>query len=290
MEIFEDYDESDLRIHAPKPVELVRRIVEIASKDHGLILDSFAGTGTTAHAVLEANWRDGGNRRFILVEMEDYADSLTAERVRRVISGYAFTGTQKTQLLREKITWPKLRKPGKFPKAVEAIENLHGHEYDRIRRQVRNGLLIVSGETAVAERIDGLGGSFSYCTLGDPVELDKLLTGEALPSYDGLGAALFHMATNRASDPKSMRESDWYLGEADGQHIWLIYKPDLDWLKSPEAALTLSRARDFVSTDPEGRHLVFAPARYISQKMLNEERIPVEFVPLPFALYRIDRS
>ena len=45
MEIFQEYDESDLRIHAPKPVDLVRRIVEIATKSHGLVLDSFAGTG-----------------------------------------------------------------------------------------------------------------------------------------------------------------------------------------------------------------------------------------------------
>ena len=75
-----------------------------------------------------------------------------------------------------------------------------------------------------------------------------------------------------------------------GQHVWLIYKPDLDWLKSPEAALTLARARAFASADPEKRHLVVAPARYVSQKMLADEHIPVEFVPLPFALYRIDRS
>ena len=290
MEIFEDYDESDLRIHAPKPVDLISRIVEIATKDRSLVLDSFAGTGTTGHAILEANRRDGGNRQFILVEMEDYADHLTAERIRRVIGGYAFTGTQRTELLRKKITWSKLRNCRKLTEAVEAIENLHGHEFDRIRRQVKDGELVVRGETSVAKRTEGLGGSFTYCTLGDPVELDKLLTGETLPSYDGLGAALFHMATNRAFDPKSLRERDFYLGEADGQHVWLIYKPDLDWLKSPDAALTLTRARDFAAEHPEHRHLVFAPARYVSQKMLDDKKIPVEFVPLPFALYRIDRS
>ena len=280
---------SDL-FDTPKTVRLINRIITIAAGKDAVILDSFAGSGTTAHAVLEANKRDNGNRRFILVEMEDYADSLTAERVRRVIAGYSFTGTQKTELLREKITWLKLRKAGKLAEAVEGIGNLHGHEYDRIRRQVQNGQLIVTGETAVAERTEGLGGSFTYCTLGDPVELDKLLTGETLPAYDGLGAALFHMATNRAFDPKSLREADFYLGEADGQHVWLIYKPDLDWLKSPDAALTLTRARDFAASDPEKRHLVFAPARYVSQKMLAAEDIPVEFVPLPFALYRIDRG
>ncbi len=290
LEVFSEYDESDLEIHAPKTVELIERIIEIATKKDSIVMDSFAGSGTTAHAVLSSNKRDGGNRRFILVEMEDYADRLTAERMRRVINGYAFQGTQRTELLREKLTWTKLKKAEKLTEAVEGIENLHGHEYDAIKKTVKEGELIVMGEKAVEERAEGLGGSFTYCTLGDPVELDKLLSGETLPSFDGIGSVLFHMATTRAFDPSAMREDDSYLGAVEGQHVWLIYKPDLDWLKSPEAALTLKRAKEFAATDPEARHLVFAPARYVSQKMLAEQNIPVEFVPLPFALYRIDRS
>lgn len=72
----------------PKPSRLIERILQIASEPDSIILDSFAGSGTTAHAVLNMNKADGGNRKFILVEMEDYADSITAERVRRVIRGY----------------------------------------------------------------------------------------------------------------------------------------------------------------------------------------------------------
>ncbi|WP_205762455.1 site-specific DNA-methyltransferase [Magnetospirillum aberrantis] len=72
----------------PKPERLIRRIVQIAAPRNGLVLDSYAGSGTTAHAVLEANRLDNGNRRFILVEMMDYAESITAERVRRVMDGY----------------------------------------------------------------------------------------------------------------------------------------------------------------------------------------------------------
>lgn len=222
--------------------------------------------------------------------MEDYADKLTAERVRRVINGYSFTGTQRTEILRESLTWTKLKNADKLTEAVEAIETLHGHEYDAIKKTVKDGELIVTGEKAVKDKTEGLGGSFTYCTLGDPVELDKVLSGETLPPFDGLGSVLFHMATARAFDPAAMREDDFYLGAVEGQHVWLIYKPDLDWLKSPEAALTLKRAKSFAETDPNARHLVFAPARYVSQKMLAEQNIPVEFVPLPFALYRIDRS
>ena len=72
----------------PKPVGTIQRILQIATTADDIILDSFAGSGTTAHAVLNMNKADGGHRKFILVEMMDYADSITAERVKRVIRGY----------------------------------------------------------------------------------------------------------------------------------------------------------------------------------------------------------
>ena len=72
----------------PKPVRLIQRIIQIATRKDSIVLDSFAGSGTTAQAVLNMNKHDGGCRRIILVEMGDYADSITAERVKRVINGY----------------------------------------------------------------------------------------------------------------------------------------------------------------------------------------------------------
>ena len=72
----------------PKPSRLIEFVLKIASSEDALILDSFAGSGTTAHAVLNMNKADGGHRKFILVEMGDYADTTTAERVKRVINGY----------------------------------------------------------------------------------------------------------------------------------------------------------------------------------------------------------
>lgn len=72
----------------PKSVDFVSRIIDVACPPDSIVLDSFAGSGTTAHAVLKLNAQDGGNRRFILIEMMDYANTLTAERVRRVMNGY----------------------------------------------------------------------------------------------------------------------------------------------------------------------------------------------------------
>ena len=72
----------------PKPHRLIEFVLKVAGSENALILDSFAGSGTTAHAVLNMNKADGGHRKFILIEMGDYADSITAERVKRVIDGY----------------------------------------------------------------------------------------------------------------------------------------------------------------------------------------------------------
>lgn len=72
----------------PKPTKLIKEIIRAATAKDSIILDSFAGSGTTAQAVLELNKESAASsRRFILIEMEDYADKITAERVRRVIKG-----------------------------------------------------------------------------------------------------------------------------------------------------------------------------------------------------------
>jgi adenine-specific DNA-methyltransferase len=278
-----------------KPTKLIKRVLELATRQDSIILDSFAGSGTTAHAVLAANAKDGGNRRFILVECEDYADTLTAERVRRVINGYAFQGTQREELHREKLTFTKLKKADELLAQVESIKNLEGHRFDKIKAEVKDGALIVTGEKQVAERTEGLGGSFTFCTLGEPLELDRLLTGEGLPAVEPLAALLFHTATNQVQpsrgtdDPESV-EGCRYLGASTAMHVWLIYEPDLDFLKSRNAALTLSRARAIAKAKPDKPNLVFAAARFVSQRILNDEHLNVEFAPLPFALYRVERS
>lgn len=75
----------------PKTPTLIQYLINFNTENDSIILDSFAGSGTTAHAVLNLNKQDGGNRKFILIEMEDYANTITAERVKRVINGYGST-------------------------------------------------------------------------------------------------------------------------------------------------------------------------------------------------------
>ena len=221
----------------PKPLGLASFIFENFESDREekdlIFLDSFAGSGTVAHAVLKANAEDGGNRKFIMVEMEeDIADSVTAERIRRVINGYS-----------------------------------HGDK-----------------------STDGLGGTFTFCTLGEAIDLNRILSGETLPEYKTLAPVLFHMATNETLDVASIKPDKHYVGATEHEVVWMIYQSDLDWLKSDAAALTLSKAKEIAATDPNKAHLVFAPARFVSQKVLKEENLRVKFVPFPDALYQIERE
>jgi adenine-specific DNA-methyltransferase len=279
----------------PKPETLIRRILDVATHPQSIILDSFAGSGTTAHAVLKANEKDGGKRRFILVEGEDYADRLTAERVRRVINGYDFIGTNREELMREQITFTKLKNANTMLEKVQQIETLDGPKFDRITTKVKDGALIVTGERDCKKTAPGLGGSFTYCELGAPIDMDGLLTGADLPDAAAMAALLYHTATAQAFDPASLLsepaigEGVMQLGVANGRTLWLIYKPDLNWLKSSEAALTLSRARA-IAAHNLGEHLVFAPAKFVSRELLAAEKLPVEFAPLPFALYRVETA
>lgn len=273
----------------PKPSRLIQRILRMIPKQDAVILDSFAGSGTTAHAVLKQNKEDGGSRRFIMIEFEDYCDKITAQRVRKAIKGYDSQGTQSEELFRLPLSLQALKGADKALQHIASIENLEGHRFDRIKKEVEEGVLVVRGEKKSTAKIEGLGGEFTYCTLGPPLDLDKLLTGKNMPSYESLGAWLFHTATGQALAEKSSKPSDWFLGETPTLYVWLIYRPDVKFLKSPEAALTLELAEKIAkSKKAKKRHLVFAAAKFVPNKMLLP--LGVEHAPLPFALYRLEKS
>lgn len=212
----------------PKPLNLIKDILFLSTNKDSIILDSFAGSGTTAHAVLDLNKEDGGNRKFILIEQEDYANNITAERVRRVIKG--------------------------VPTAKN--ENLK----------------------------NGLGGTFSYFKLGDTIEMESLLKGENLPSYLEFARYLFYTATGEEFNEKKLNEKTWFIGESTNYEVYLIYKPDIDWLK--QNALTLDICQSLPNFKGKQR-LVFAPCKYVDDYTCLDFRI--DFCQLPYEIYRLNR-
>ncbi len=228
QELKEIFNEIQLPFDTPKPVRLIKRIIEIATNNDDIILDSFSGSGTTAHAVLELNKEDGGNRKFILVEQEDYANTITAERVRRVIKGV---------------------------------------------------------KTAKNENLENsLGGSFSYFELGPTIEMESILQGKNLPSYEEFARYIFYTATGEEFNEKKINENTGFIGETKNYELYMFYNPDIEWLK--RNALTLDGVKAMPKFKGKQR-LVFAPAKYVDDYTCLENRI--DFCQLPYEIYRIQK-
>jgi adenine-specific DNA-methyltransferase len=125
----------------------------------------------------------------------------------------------------------------------------------------------------------GLGGQFSYYELGKPIDNERILEGKALPSFTEMARYIFYTATGDEFNEKKIDERTGFIGESKDYKVYLIYKPDLEFLKSN--ALTLDYAEKFKKT--EKKHLVFAPTKYIDQDNLT--RLNIEFAQIPFDIY-----
>lgn len=181
--------------------------------------------------MLALNQADGGDRKFILIETEDYADTLTAERVRRVIGGV-----------------PAAKDP-----ALKA----------------------------------GLGGSFTYCDLGEPMDLERFFGGEGkAPSFEQVADYVAYTATGKTLDKSD--GTDGFVGHAGGCRLHLIYRPDAAWMRGEEAKLDLTMAERIAAAakaDGGKPVLVFAAQKVMGQRWLTD--LGITFCQLPYSIHRI---
>jgi len=204
----------------PKPVQLINWIISIHQDDDALVLDSFSGSGTTAHAVLSLNKQDGGNRRFILIEMEPkIAKEVTAERVRRVAEGY---------------------------------------------------------ESSKGEKIEGLGGGFRYCELGEPLFYKDGKIREYV-SYDDLARHVYFTETGEPL-PREKRTTSPFLGECRGVGIYLLYNGILGD-KTANGGNVLTRAILARLPKYDGQKVIYCAGCLLGRDRLQAERIIIRQTP-----------
>ncbi len=149
----------------PKSVELIKRCLEISTSDQepSIILDFFAGSGTTAQAVLESNQKDNGSRQFILCTNDEggIASNVCYPRLERVIKGYKFSGKEKEVLYENNLTFSKLKK---FDQIIDEIDDIkENNEFDSYEEKLEeNNILKLYGTKNIDGNKAGLGGNLKY--------------------------------------------------------------------------------------------------------------------------------
>lgn len=149
----------------PKSIYAVMDCIEASTDNkNAIILDFFAGSGTTGHAVLELNKIDGGSRQFILVtnNEKDICKQITFPRIKNVINGYEYKGTEKELLFEVEITLSNVEDVGEFLNGIEQIKNKNGNSFDSYKVDFENNILRLWGIRKNNGLKEGLGGSLIY--------------------------------------------------------------------------------------------------------------------------------
>lgn len=261
----------------PKPTRLIERVLKVASSPYSIVLDSFAGSGTTAHAVLSLNKKDSGNRQFILVELADYADSVTAERVKRVARGYTATKSVKTTLYDEKLTTAMLKKGEKVFAEAKAIADEAKHNYDKVSGpSVKGGNLQVIAQTSAKQEVPGLGGDFSYFELGPQLLVDGNLNPDVPVAQ--VRDYIWFTETRRAI-PDDTSPNPYYLGSANGAVYYFIYEPDTVTVLDHNFLATMDKDH------PGESYIIYADLCELSTEELT--RLSIVFKKIPRDITRL---
>jgi site-specific DNA-methyltransferase (adenine-specific)/adenine-specific DNA-methyltransferase len=204
----------------PKPSRLVALLIEQATGPDDLILDSFAGSGTTGQAVLQLNGQDEGKRHFILIEMESsVARDVTIERVRRVAEGYM---------------------------------NANG------------------------KRVEGLGGGFRYCELGESLFDENGKIRETV-SFGDLARHVYFSETGEPL-PRARVTRSPFLGSCRGVGIYLLYNGILRD-KSANGGNVLTRAVLAELPPFDGQKVIYCAGCLLGKDRLQAERVIVRQTP-----------
>lgn len=208
----------------PKPTQLLRVIIQMTCSPGDIVLDSFAGSGTTGHAVLQLNKQDAGQRRFILVEMEEsISRKVTFERMKRAANGY---------------------------------------------------------ETKTGENVEGLGGGFRFCELGEPL-FDENGTIRKSVRYCDLARHVYFTETGEPLPRERIKKSPLLGITSNSVAVYLLYNGILED-KSVNGGNVLTSKTLALLPAHSGPKVLYAAGCRLSNARLKREGIT--FKQTPYAI------
>ena len=255
----------------PKPSTLIERIIQISTDEDSVVLDAFAGSGTTGHAVLSQNKKDKGNRKFVLVEMLDYAEDITAERLRRVISGYPYRGKIKETLYERKLTASNLPKVPKFLEEANAIRETNIGRYTKIAKPtVKNNAIVVIGEMIIDGEMPGLGGDFDFYELGEKLFTETHTLNENI-GVDKIREYIYYSETHQHLNRPRSEEHPYLLDYYDGTGYFFYYEQNRKTTLSMETLSIVPHKAD--------HYVIYADVCTISKEQLANLNISFKKIP-----------
>jgi len=198
--IFSDDKNIEKIFDYPKSPYLIYDILKIVTERNSIILDFFAGSGTTAQAVLQLNKDDDGNRKFILCTNNEVGPKLLKQlqeegktpeeieeqgicrrvcypRIQKVIEGYNYRGKSYNLIHEVKLTISSLKRIEEILDEIDEIRNRRRNEYDSFKLELKENYIRLFGVTINEEKVKGLGGNLKYYITefvdAEPTDLNK---------------------------------------------------------------------------------------------------------------------
>lgn len=242
------------------------------SRDEDIILDSFAGSGTTGQAVLSLNQENDENRHFILIELQDYADTITAERIRRVMSGYSYIGKIDETIYEKKLTFKDLKNVSKYVEEAEKAVEDNRKNYDKISRPKLDGDTIkVVATRLINGQMDGLGGSFDFYELGETIFSANGALNEQI-SIDKLREYIYYTETRQHLERPQYDQNDYLLDVSSDTAYYLYY------LQDELSELNYETLSLFVNGKATN-YIIYADSCLIDRKELALQNITFKKIP-----------
>ena len=263
--------ESDKKFNYPKAPELIYSVLQAISKENDVILDSFAGSGTTGQAVLALNNQDDGDRKFILIEMMDYADTITAERVKRVIKGYSYKGELQEEIYSKKLTLKSLAQGNDIIEQAEKTIDENKDKYDKISKpKISDNCLKVFGTKVYVEKKDGIGGAFDYYEIGEPLfqkdgNLNENVGIQKIREY------IYYTETHEYLTRKQDADYPYMLDYLNGTGYFFYYKPNEITTLSHDTLNNIPKKAD--------HYVIYADVCTISSEQLEQKNITFKKIP-----------
>lgn len=209
----------------PKPTKLLLKLVASTRFDDGIFLDSFAGTGTFGHSILKLNKQTNHKRRYILVELEeDIAKNVTAERLKRVITGY-----------------------------------------------------VIKKQNGTTEKVEGLGGGFRYCKLGEPL-FDKYGNVREGVTFKQLAYHIFFSETGVPLKENAKLNTP-LIGKYKGTAFYLLFNGILGDKSVNGGNVLTSKVLESLPKH-NGDKIIFGMASRLSSARLKQHNIIFKQIPV----------